>query len=229
MPTDRPIIAQNGSRRFDGYVARPDRPASCVLVLHDMFGLNDPIRMYADDLAARGFAALVPNLFWRSDNPDVIPYDTDRHAEAWARLKAVDLSVVTDDMRTALAWLRQQPWCSGKVAAVGFCGGGRFAYLAAARCKVDAAAALYGLGISEHLGELQRVACPLQLHYGQDDQHVPQSEVDAVSAGVHGKPGVEVLLYPDAGHSFANPVRPTYDAAAAKLANERIEAMLRRM
>jgi len=69
----------------------------------------------------------------------------------------------------------------------------------------------------------------LQLHYGLQDQHIPREEIDAVAAGVRGRKNVEVLLYPGAGHSFANPVRPTYDPAAAKLANERIDAMLRGM
>ena len=107
---------------------------------------------------------------------------------AWARLKALDLGIATLDMGTAVFWLRRQEFCNGKVAAVGFCGGGRFAYLAAARCRVDGAASLYGLGISEHLGELGAVNCPLQLHYGLKDQHIPQQEIDAVSAGVRGRP-----------------------------------------
>ena len=123
-------------------------------------------------------------------------------------------------------WLRAQPFSNGKVAAIGFCGGGRFAFLAAVRCGVDAAASLYGLGISQHLGEIGNARGPLQLHYGLKDQHIPRQEIDAVAAGVRGRPNVEVFLYPEAGHSFANPVRPTYDAAAAKLAGERIEAML---
>jgi carboxymethylenebutenolidase len=230
VPTENPILAHDGSRQFNAYLARPNATAvSGVLVLQDMFGLNEPIRAYADSLAARGFAALVPNLFWRSEISGVISYDNAQHAAAWARLKALDLRVVTEDMQSAIGWLRGQTYCNGKVGAVGFCGGGRFAYLAAARCDVDAAASLYGLGISEHLGELNRVKCPLQLHYGGDDQHVPQTEVDAVSAGVRGKAGIEVLVYPGAGHSFANPVRPTYDPAATQLANQRIEAMLKNL
>jgi len=95
------------------------------------------------------------------------------------------------------------------------------------RCGVDAAASLYGLGISQHLGEIANARCPMQLHYGLQDQHIPREEIDAIAAGVCGRPNVEVLLYPDAGHSFANPVRPTYDPAAAKLAGERIAAMLK--
>src|SRR3954469_19006153 len=223
-------LVRDGGRAFDAYLAQPDAGrVPAVLVLHDMFGLNQPIRAAADHFAAAGYAALVPNLFWRSDVPTALSYDEDQHPAAWERLKAIDLDAVTADMSAAVGWLRTQPFSTGKVAAVGFCGGGRWAYLAAARCSVDAAAALYGLGISQHLGEIANVKCPLQLHYGLKDQHIPRQEIDAVVAGVRGKPNVEMLLYPDAGHSFANPVRPTYDAAAAKLATGRIEAMLARM
>ena len=180
----------------------------------------------ADRYAGWGHAALVPNLFWRSEIPGAISYDDPQHAKAWARLKALDLDVVSADMRAATEWLRAQPFSQGKVAAIGFCGGGRFAFLAAVRCGADAAAALYGLGISQHLGEIGNARGPVQLHYGLQDQHVPRDEIDAVAAGLRGRANVEVFLYPEAGHSFANPVRPTYDAAAAKLANERIDAML---
>jgi carboxymethylenebutenolidase len=224
------MLADESGRRFDAYLARPPNGrAAGVLVLHDMFGLNEPIRDIADRYAERGYAALVPNLFWRSQIPLPLSYDEDQHPIAWARLKAIDLDVLSADMTTAIGWLRAQPFSEGKVAALGFCGGGRWAYLAAARCKVDAAAALYGLGISEHLAELRNIQCPLQLHYGQQDQHVPRREVDIVSAGVRGQPSAEVFLYPQAGHSFANPVRPTYNAAAAELAHARIEEMFARM
>jgi len=228
MSTEQVILVSEQGRRYDAYLARPDSGRGpAVMVLLDMFGLNEPIRAFAERLANNGHPALVPNLFWRSDIPSAIPYDDAQHPTAWARLKALDLDAVTRDMTTAVSWLREQPFCNGKVAAIGFCGGGRFAFLAAARCGVDGAASLYGLGISEHLGELPQVRCPVQLHYGLKDQHVPLREIDAVSAGVRHTPSVEVLLYPEAGHSFANPVRPTYDAAAASLAFERIEAMLK--
>jgi carboxymethylenebutenolidase len=221
-------LSRDGGRSFEAYLAKPEQPRGPgILMLSDMFGLNEPIRDMADHYASRGHAALAPNLFWRSDIPGAISYDEPQHASAWARLKALDLDVVSADMRAATEWLRAQAFANGKVAAIGFCGGGRFAYLAAVRCGVDAAASLYGLGISQHLGEIGNARGPLQLHYGLNDQHIPRQEIDAVAAGARGRPNVEVLLYPEAGHSFANPVRPTYDPAAAKLAGERIEAMLK--
>jgi len=100
-------IASDGPRRFEAYLAQPapnseseQRPA--ILVLSDMFGLNEPIRAFADHYANRGHAALVPNLFWRSDIPGAISYDDPQHAKAWARLKALDLDVVSDRKSTRL-------------------------------------------------------------------------------------------------------------------------------
>jgi carboxymethylenebutenolidase len=229
MTSSTVTLARDGPHNFEAYLARPEEQprGPAILVLTDMFGLNEPIRAVADRYASRGHAALVPNLFWRSDIPGAISYDDAQHATAWARLKALDLDVVSADMRAATEWLRAQPLGNGKVAAIGYCGGGRFAFLAAVRCGVDAAASLYGLGISEHLGEIANARGPVQLHYGLKDQHIPQQEIDTVAAGARGQPNVELFLYAEAGHSFANPVRPTYDPAAAKLADERIEAMLK--
>jgi carboxymethylenebutenolidase len=227
MTASTVTLARDGARSFEAYLAQPAQARGPgIMVLSDMFGLNEPIRAVADRYAREGHAALVPNLFWRSDIPDAIPYNDPQHAKAWARLKALDLDTVSGDMRTAADWLRTQPYSHGKVAAIGFCGGGRFAFLAAVRCGVDAAASLYGLGISEHIGEIGNARGPVQLHYGLKDEHIPRQEVDAVAEGLRGRANVEVFLYPDAGHSFANPVRPTYNAAAAKLAAGRIGAML---
>jgi len=224
-------LARESSRDFDAYLARPPQKARgpAILVLHDMFGLNAPIRAVADHYAGLGHVALVPNLFWRSEIPEALSYDNDQHPIAWERLKALDLDVVSADMRVAVGWLRAQPFSAGKVAAIGFCGGGRFAFLAAVRCGVDAAASLYGLGISQHVGEIGNANGPLQLHYGLQDQHIPRQEIDTVANGVRGHPSAEVFLYPQAGHSFANPVRPTYDAAAASVAAKRIERMLEQL
>jgi carboxymethylenebutenolidase len=227
MTSSTVILARDGARSFEGYFAKPaEARGPTILVLSDMFGLNEPIRAVADFYANRGHAALVPNLFWRSAITGEISYDGAEHPKAWERLQALDLDVVSADMRTAVGWLRAQQLGNGKVAAVGFCGGGRFAFLAAVRCGVDAAAALYGLGISQHVGEIANAHGPVQLHYGQKDRHIPAEEIETVSAGVRGSSNAEVFLYPEAGHSFANPVRPTYDPEAAKLAAERIDAML---
>ena len=90
MTTSTVTLARGGARSFEAYLARPDRPRGpAVLVLSDMFGLNEPIRAVADHYASRGHAALVPNLFWCLDLPGAISYDDPEHAKAWARLSAL--------------------------------------------------------------------------------------------------------------------------------------------
>ena len=226
-------LATEGSRGFDGYLARPSAGEQVGIVLvHDMFGLNPSIRDIAGEFAGRDHAVLVPNMFWRSHDPKALSYDDAQHAAAWERLKALDLDGACDDIATAARWLRRQPFSTGKVAVVGFCGGGRIAFMAASRTDVDAVVALYGLHIYKHLDELEDVKCPVQIHYGLNDQHIPEQEIDTVSQGIaahraaQGAPPMEVLLYPGAGHSFFNHVRPTFDPAAKQLATERIETLL---
>jgi carboxymethylenebutenolidase len=223
-------IAIEGGRRFEGHLARlSDGVGAAVVVLSEMFGVNEPMKTVAESFARRGYAALVPNLFWRSEITRALDYDGPEHQLAWARLKTFDLDAGARDVQMAIDWLRAQPFCSGKVAAVGFCGGGRIAFLAAARTTVDAAASLYGLGIAEHLNEIGNITRPLQIHYGLTDRHIPQAEIDAVAAAAEGHGQAKLFLYPQAGHSFFNPVRPTYDPMAAKLAAARIDAMLAAM
>ncbi len=222
-------LATGNGRGFDGHMARrPTGKAPGIVVLSEMFGLNDPMREVADGYARRGFAVIVPNLFWRSENSQGLAYDGPEREIATARLEAFDRDVGGDDIRTAVDWLRSQPFSTGKVGALGFCAGGTMAFVAAARAGVDAAASLYGVGISDHLGEIDAVRCPMQIHYASNDRFVPRSEMDTVANGVRGHPTIEVYFYA-AGHSFANPVRPNYDAEAAKLAWSRIDGMLEAM
>jgi carboxymethylenebutenolidase len=125
-------------------------------------------------------------------------------------------------------WLRAQPFSNGKVFALGFCAGGRMAFVAAARADVDAAVSFYGMGIAKHDAEFGQVNCPVQLHYGLKDPHIPRPEIDAVTGAAAHRPNIEIFLYADAGHSFFNPIRPGYHAASAKLAGERLDALIER-
>ena len=191
-----------------------------------MFGINEPMRALARAHAERGRCVLVPNVFWRSEPSTALAYEGPERETAWQRLRTFDFDVAAADLEIAVAALRAMPRCSGKVAALGFCMGGRLAYLAAARAGVDAAISLYALGISRHLDEMAGIACPVQLHYGLKDEHVPASEIEAVGAAARVNPKVQLLRYPDAGHSFYNPVRPTYDAAAAAEVERHMTALL---
>jgi carboxymethylenebutenolidase len=98
--------------------------------------------------------------------------------------------------------------------------------LACARSKFDAGIAVYALGIRLHLDEVARVTCPVQLHYGLADVHIPRSEINEVIAATRERPNITTHLYEGAGHGFFNPLRPAHDAAATALAKTRIDGLL---
>lgn len=221
------ILASDGDRRFEAYLSKPASGRGVgLLILSEMFGVNHVMRAVADAYAVRGYCVLVPNLFWRSVPNGALDYEGDDREAAWDRLKTFDFDLASVDMRVAVDWLRAAACCSGAVAALGFCMGGRLAFLAASRAKVDAAIAFYALGISHHLAEAEVIECPVQLHYGLSDKHIPRSEIDEVGHGIAGRSDIEMYLYPEAGHSFLNEVRPTFDPSAARLAHQRIDSLL---
>jgi carboxymethylenebutenolidase len=222
---ERPVIATEDGRSFDGYLARPTRGRGPGLVIFsEMWGVAPSKIEMAEDYAKRGWCAYAPNMFWRSEFTGVVPFEeADR---AWHRLNSFDWQRAADDARVAVQWLRTQAFSSGRVAAIGFCMGGCIAFLAAARGGVDASISLYALGIAKHLDEVRMLATPLQLHYGLNDEHVPKSEVDAVITAAKGNRNVEVYLYPAAAHGFFTKGRPAFNAEAVAAATTHIERLL---
>ena len=134
---ERPVIVTEDGRSFDGYLARPTNGRGPGLVIFsEMWGVAPSKTKMAEDYAKRGWCAYAPNMFWRSGFTGVVPFEeADR---AWQRLNAFDWQHAADDARVAVRWLRTQAFSSGRVAAIGFCMGGRSAFLAAARGGVDA-------------------------------------------------------------------------------------------
>jgi carboxymethylenebutenolidase len=164
--TESPILAEEAGRRFDGYLARPHAGSGPgLIIITEMWGITELNRDMAESYARRGWCALVPSMFWRSQRTGTLAAEGPEREAAWERLRAYDFDRGAHDAKTAADWLRGSPFCSGKVAVIGFCMGGRTASLACARAGVDAAIAVYALGIRHHLDEVARVTCPLQLHY----------------------------------------------------------------
>jgi carboxymethylenebutenolidase len=223
---DTITLDADGARQFDAFVAHPIQGRGLgILILTEMWGVTQAKLDLADAYARRGFCALVPNVFWRSNPSGVVADQGPERKVAWERLRAFDFTAAGDDLHKAVTWLRAHPSCIGKVAAIGFCAGGRLAFLAATRAKADAAIALYALGIAAHANEMANVTCPVQLHFGLADEHVPLSEIDAVTRDAAPYANIVIFRYPGIGHAFFNPTRPTYDAAAVALAEQRINQL----
>lgn len=225
--TEMQRLGAEPAAQFAAYRAVPRTGrAPGIVLLAEMFGVTGPMKLAADYFAGRGFPTMVPNLFWRYEPSGVLAYEGEERAQAWDRLQRFETTPALADIRVAAAALRDEETCNGTVAALGFCMGGRIAAAAAVEGVVDAAVSFYGLGISRYGDRLARLDVPMQLHYGLKDEHVPQDEVDAVVRAAAGNAQVELHLYPDAGHSFCNPARPTYDKAAAELAFDRAVSFL---
>jgi carboxymethylenebutenolidase len=208
------------------YLAFPsDAPAPGIVLLPPIFGVESVIKTLADRYAARGFAVVVPNQFRRDAEPEMMERTDAGRARAMARAQRVDVDTIVDDVRATIAELRAMPDCSGKVAVLGFCFGGRYAFLAAARLDVQAAASFHGTQIGASLADAPRVHAPLSLHFGADDPIAPMSEVDTIKAALREKPDADVFVYPGATHNFAVPGVSGYDAAVAALAEERAFAL----
>jgi carboxymethylenebutenolidase len=213
--------ADGGS--FSGYLATPKSgKGPGILVIQEIFGVNKVMRDIADGFAAQGYAALCPDLFWRQEPGIQI---TDKTEAEWARAfqlyQGFDEAKGVDDLKATLAHLRTLPACTGKVGAVGYCLGGKLAYLMATRSDAECSVGYYGVGIDKALGEAGKIARPLMLHIAEQDQFCPPEAQQAIKAALGRNPNVTIHSYPGVDHAFARSGGEHYDKAAAESANKR--------
>jgi carboxymethylenebutenolidase len=213
--------ADGGS--FSGYLATPKSgKGPGILVIQEIFGVNKVMRDIADGFAAQGYAALCPDLFWRQEPGIQI---TDKTEAEWARAfqlyQGFDEAKGVDDLKATLAHLRTLPACTGKVGAVGYCLGGKLAYLMATRSDAECSVGYYGVGIDKALGEAGKIARPLMLHIAEQDQFCPPEAQQAIKAALGRNPNVTIHSYPGVDHAFARSGGEHYDKAAAENANKR--------
>jgi len=208
---------------FQAYIARPAQsPAPAVVVIQEIFGVNAVMRQFADDLAAAGYLAICPDLFWRIEpGIDITDQSEAEWKKAFELYNAFDVDLGVKDIAATLAKVRTDPGCSGKAGAVGFCLGGLLAFLTATRTDSDASVAYYGVGIEKYVGEADKLAQPVLVHIAEEDQFVPKEAQAVVLNGLKNHPQVEVHTYPGRDHAFARPGGEHYDETAAKLANGR--------
>ncbi|MEQ8195822.1 MAG: dienelactone hydrolase family protein [Rhodospirillales bacterium] len=222
---DITIKAHDGGE-FTGYLATPPSGSGPgLVVIQEIFGVNRVMRALTDQFAAQGFTALCPDLFWRQEPGIQI---TDQTEAEWARafelFQGFDLDLGVKDVGSTVETLRSHETCSGSVGTVGYCLGGRLAYLAATRTRADASVGYYGVYLHEHLDEA--IKSPLMLHIAREDEFVPKEAQDRVIAALKGNPKVTIHVYEGEGHAFVRTGGKHYSATAAKLADERTMAFL---
>ena len=215
---------------FMAYVAAPKglapgKKAPGILVIQEIFGVNKVMRDIADGLAAQGYVVLCPDLFWRQQPGIQI---TDKTEAEWKRAfelyQGFNEAKGVQDLIASLDHLRRLPICSGKAGAVGYCLGGKLAYLMATRSNADCSVSYYGVGIENALGEASAITKPLLLHIAAEDQFVPKEAQAKIKEALARNSAVSLHVYPGCDHAFARVGGAHWNADAAKQANERTAA-----
>lgn len=220
-------LRRDDGSSFDAWCVLPPSGTGPGLVLcQEIFGVNDTMRSLAQKYAEEGYVVLVPDLFAQIAPHIELGYSGRDHDEAFGLLGRFDIDLGMADLAVTVRALRASPATAGKVGVVGYCLGGRLAWLAAARCGVDCAIGFYGVGLENHLDEMP--ACPTVLHFGTEDALVRPEVMAALSKATAADTRVAVHAYPGAGHAFARERSEQYRKPAALMAYERSIALLRK-
>jgi len=206
---------------LDAYVSEPGgEPVAGLVVIQEAFGVNRHIRSVADGYAKDGFLAVAPALFDRIQRGVELGYDPADLQKGIALARQSKPAHAVMDVAAALEYLQKQ--ATRKCGVIGYCFGGTMAWLAATRLDPDAAVGYYG-GQIAHFGQ-ENPRCPVMLHFGTLDKHIPKEDIDWVQAA---HPDVEIFWY-EADHGFNCDARAAYDAEAARQARDRSLGFLKK-
>lgn len=205
---------------FDAYLALPSSGyGPGIVVLQEIFGVNQYMRSVADWYAEHGFVAICPDLFWRQERG--VELTDDDWNKASQLYQGLDEAKAVEDSAATMESLRHHSACNGRAGAVGFCLGGNLAYLLSVRFKPDSAVGYYGVSIEKALGESSKLSSPLMLHIAGQDRFCPPEAQTAIHNALEANPLVVIHTYPEREHAFGRPGGEHYHQADAELANLR--------
>lgn len=210
---------------FQAYCAEPaGTPKAAVIVIQEIFGVNAGIRGKCDHWASLGYLALAPDLFWRLEpgvqlDPDV----PEQFQQALGLMGRFDQDQGVRDIEATIKAARAKLGGSGKVGAVGYCLGGRLAFMASTRTDIDASVGYYGVGIDNLLREKHGISRPLMLHIAGADHFVLPDVQKALHEGLDDHPKVVLHDYPGLDHGFAAEMGKRRNEEGARLADGRTE------
>jgi carboxymethylenebutenolidase len=227
------VTIRGADGSFAAYLAEPAQPAGRgapgVLVIQEIFGVNAVMRGICDEMARQGYVALCPDLFWRQEpGVDITDKSDAEWQKAFDLYKGFNEAKGVTDLVASLEHLRGLPECSQKAGTIGFCLGGKLAYLMATRSSADCNVSYYGVGIETALNEAAAITHPLLMHIAEEDQFVPKEAQARIRQALGSIPCVTIHTYPGCDHAFARPGGQHWNEAAAHLANERTAAFLRK-
>lgn len=217
------IIPSKDGQSFTAYVAIPEKlPAPTVILIQEIFGVNQEMREKCDALAKQGFIAVCPDLFWRLE-PGV--QLTDKTKEEWAKafdlFNRFDVDMGIEDLRATLHTFKGHAQSTGKVGCVGYCLGGKLAYLMATRTKIAVSVSYYGVDLDALTDEVPNIQNPLLMHIAEEDKFVSKDAQEKIKAAIAHNPKITAYSYPGVNHAFARLHGEHYDSDAAHKADDR--------
>jgi carboxymethylenebutenolidase len=220
-------IQSDDGKSFKGYLSLPPTGSGPGIVLiQEIFGVNQHIRAVADQYAMAGYVVLAPDMFWRLEPGFDVGYSPADMQKAISLMQQLDAEKAVKDLTSAVQTLRALPECTGKIASLGYCMGGRLSFLCAANAGVDAAVCYYPGGIEGQLGQVEKVKCPIMFHFAQNDDHISMDAVAAVKTAFAGRSNATIEVYPSVDHGFNCWARPSYHQSTAALAHGRSLSLL---
>jgi len=223
------VKGQGGT--FNAYIARPKAsPASAVVVLQELFGVNADIRRHCDELAEQGYLAVAPDLYWRQEPGVDLNVTSQADWDHGLRLyQAYDRDAGVTDIKDTIDAVRNLPECNGKVALLGYCLGALMVFMTAVRKDgIDAAVWYHGADTDKYLGEVDGLRAPILAHLAEEDEFISKAAQGAIRDALAKRPTATVYSYPGQCHAFSRHNGKHYNAAAAHLANGRTSEFLNR-
>lgn len=195
-------IRASGGGEFDCYLVTPDGSgkAPAVVLASAVHGVDADVRAIADVFASHGYIAAAPDLFWRSV-PGPLPRGDERSAPR-SQPRPEKIKAGEADMADTLAEVRKQPQFNGRAAAMGFCYGGPYAILGPKRLGYDAGISCHGTRMLDYIGELEDMARPVCILWGDQDNQAPAPVLDAYRALAARRKNVELHIFPGVLHGY---------------------------
>ena len=211
---------------FDAYLSLPpEGEGPGILLIQEIFGVNEHIRKIADNLAESGYVVLAPDLFWRIKPNIELSYTDDDFKKGLAYMEKFDEEEGLSDLKHAANALRNHSACTGRIGAIGFCLGGKLTYRLAAATNLNVAVAYYGVSIDQHLSEAEKIKCSILMHFAGEDKYVNRNAYNRITNELSSKPNFKIELYEGVDHGFNCDARANYNKEAAELAWGRTTAL----
>ncbi len=217
------INATDGAGSFDAYLVEPKaRPAGAVVLIQEIFGVNQSMRDTAAWVADLGFIAVAPDLFWRIErNVDITDKSDAEWQKAFSLMQKFDQAKGIEDLNATLAAARKLPGCNGRAGTMGYCLGGRLAFMMAEQSDADVNVSYYGVGLDALLGDINKITNPLIVHIAEKDEYFKPDAQAKVIAAAKGNGKMTTHSYPNADHAFARVGGTHWHGRSAAIANGR--------